>query len=200
MIEFFNLDGELPVLNKELRVIPTFRKIIERDKSKNKEIAMKELAFLYYITNKKLYSNYTQDEKIKILKKRLELPAVWTPDELLEEGANLIYEDNQTPVEKLLEGAKETINNTVLLLKLYKEKTSLDIERLSGLTNITTEELNSAKDMIVGIFELSSRVPKILEDYNKIEIRLKEEEKTYRKGSVENPFEKMLRDLNANKK
>jgi hypothetical protein len=90
-------------VEEELWTIEVFNNILKRDKSKSKETAMKEMAFIYhfcdvksdyvYITNKK--------DRVKEVAKDVGLPTKWVYDKAIEAACDLYLERAVTVSETL---------------------------------------------------------------------------------------------------
>ena len=95
-----------------------FRKILKRDKSRNKDLALKEMLFIYYYTDIK--SDYLIiDIKLRIneIIKDIQLPDNWKIDSIMQEAINFYEERSLTVIGKLYKDALTSIHEMSEYLK-----------------------------------------------------------------------------------
>ena len=123
--------------------ISAFKKLLDRDKSKNKETAIKELTFVYFFCDIK--SNYqyitNEDERIEEIRKDIGLPKSWKYDAAVKEAVRVYLERSQTVIEKLymqsLKAAQDVGNYLEHTEELLAErdgngKVVTDIAKITG--------------------------------------------------------------------
>ena len=99
-------------------LIPEFKKIHDRDKSKNKEKSLKEFAYIYFMADYKSEYNVSGLEKKMMISVEIMGNKDYNPDELVND-AILRYETIQeTYSMRYLRSIRETINS---LNKFYSE-------------------------------------------------------------------------------
>lgn len=158
-----------------------FKKILERDKTKSKSKAMKEMLFVFYFCDIK--SNYLlMDEDIRAaeIKKDVDLPEKWAIDTTVQEAIDFY-----------------TKHSTSIIENLYKD--TLESAKAIGAYLRNTKELLEERDVkgnpvydIAKITASAQRIPKLMDDLNSAYDRVvKEKEATDRqKGSKKfNMFE-----------
>lgn len=171
MAHLFKIEGSLVSPFEETLLIPPFKDIWDRDKSKGKEEALKEMAYIEMMTSllaTNPYKGYTEEVRKIVLIKDLFKNNGWEPDELVLQGIDKIKEF-QTEASQTYAfyasavKAKDTLQNffnTVDLGKMNyktgvpiykpKELTSalLDVDKitanLDGLKKKVEEELFEA--------------------------------------------------------
>lgn len=142
------------IINPEVLLLEPFAKVVKKNKSK--EMAKKELAFIYF------YSDYRSDymyivneeERKKELKKDLKLPDKWDIDPILEEAITFYKERSKTI-------------NTIL----YEDacKAAIDISSYLRKTNELLEERDENGKPIVDITKIVNalgKVPIIMKNLN----------------------------------
>lgn len=111
----------LPEINPEAKHIDSVRIIIQRDKGRpkdgEKEIARKELAFIFYMVNKSFFETYEGEARILLVKERVGLPTKWMPDELVLKAVKDLKEDNITTQDRLLASAKQNLVDSLTLFE-----------------------------------------------------------------------------------
>jgi hypothetical protein len=93
MTELFNIkDGKI-VITPDKLAIPVFKQIYERDKSKNKDIAFKELSYIFFMVDfNSPYQSYPNDKKEKMIIEDI-FKDKWSPDKLVKEGITKYTEE-----------------------------------------------------------------------------------------------------------
>ena len=90
-------------VDEELWTIEVFNKILQRDKSKDKAISFKEIAFIYHFCDVK--SDYVyitnKEERTKEVAKDVGLHSKWKLDNLIQEAIDLYLDRAVTVSEKL---------------------------------------------------------------------------------------------------
>jgi hypothetical protein len=131
MLELFILnEQQLPVPNPEILTISVFRQLVERDKSKVKDISVKELAYIFWESNyQSPFRNYDIDKiRLDSIKKDVNLDEEWNPDDLVLQGVSKYKELQQTPSMEFLEAAEIGLKQ----LRNYIRDTKLDAKVESG--------------------------------------------------------------------
>lgn len=166
---------ELTVSEEAYGIVP-FKKILERDKSKEKEKAMKEMLFVYFYSDVKSDYQYITNKKDKSeeIKKDIGLPKSWKIDKVIEDAIDVYTKRSQTIIEKLyvqsMKSASEIGN--------YLENTKALLEERDKMGKPVTD--------INKISQSVQRVPKLMRDlkeaYKEV-IKEKEDNENKQKGS-----------------
>lgn len=103
--------------------LSAFKKLLDRDKTKGKEIAFKEIAFIYHYTDIRSDYMYLTDEKkrAKEVAKDVGLSDKWKLDNLIQEAIDLYRERSTTVLEKLYQSAQKSAND----ISNYLDKTDV---------------------------------------------------------------------------
>ena len=131
-------DYVLTVEDNMCGLIP-FKKILKRDKSRDKDRALKEMLFIYYYSDIK--SDYLIiDSKFRIeeIKKDIGLPEDWRIDSILQEAIDFYEERSLTVVGKLYKNALAAANDISEYLTKTKELLEERDERGKPVTTLTT--------------------------------------------------------------
>ena len=116
-----------------------FKKILKRDKSRDKDRALKEMLFIYYYSDIK--SDYLIiDSKFRIeeIKKDIGLPEDWKIDSVIQEAIDFYEERSLTVVGKLYKNALAAANDISEYLTKTKELLEERDERGKPVTTLTT--------------------------------------------------------------
>ena len=114
-----------------------FKKILKRDKSRDKDRALKEMLFIYYYSDIK--SDYLIiDSKFRIeeIKKDIGLPEDWRIDSVLQEAIDFYEERSLTVVGKLYKNALAAANDISEYLTKTKELLEERDERGKPVTTL----------------------------------------------------------------
>ena len=131
-------DYVLTVEDNMWGLIP-FKKILKRDKSRDKDRALKEMLLIYYYSDIK--SDYLIiDSKFRIeeIKKDIGLPEDWRIDSVLQEAIDFYEERSLTVVGKLYKNALAAANDISEYLTKTKELLEERDERGKPVTTLTT--------------------------------------------------------------
>jgi len=161
-MELFELDENmLPVVTPQALLIPAFKKIVTRDKDRFKELAKKELAFLF------LYCNYNSDftglpdaERLDVCKQELKLPDNWVIDKYIEDAIVEYVKQTESnkPFIKFLKSCYTGLE------KIRKYIEEIDLSELDG----NGKPVYSAKDLVMNIGKASELITSISELEEKV--------------------------------
>lgn len=171
-----------------LLTLSPFKKIIDRDKTKGKEVALKEIAFIAFFTD--IRSDYmyivNEEDRAKELIKDLELPKDWKIDSTIKQ------------VIEFYNSKSVTVNSSI-----YKSacKAAIDISNYLNKTDVLLDERDENGKVVTDISKITSaleKVPKIMSNLNSAHTELIKEQKITEgrtKGSrTFNMFEDGLND------
>jgi hypothetical protein len=100
----FNIDASGRVLmNPDSIAIPTFRALWDRDKSKTKERATREISYVVFSCDyKSPYRAYNEIDRTRIIKEDFIKDTNWEPDELILEAIKRYNEFQETTFSRLV--------------------------------------------------------------------------------------------------
>ncbi len=101
-MKLFTMDRQFNLtISEEAWGLAVFNKLLKRDKTKNKEIAIKEILFIWYWCDiKSSYLLLDEDDKLKEIKKDVMLPSKWKPDKAIWEAIEF-YNSEKSIIEQL---------------------------------------------------------------------------------------------------
>ena len=150
-----------------LLTIEKFKKIVTRDKSKDKDLALKEIAYIYHfadIRSDYMYKTNLEERSQEIIKD-LKLPKNWKVDADLEEAIKLYKERSVTVNSVLYESACLAAFEIAEYLKETKSLLEERTEKGGAVTNINS---------ITGAL---SKIPSIMRDLTAAHAELIKEQK-----------------------
>ena len=182
-MDYFYLDenGDLQIRESIWTLLP-FKALLKRDKSRHKETAKKEVAFVYHYAHTRSTYLIMEDLNIRCeeIKKDIGLPIEWQMDSKILECIALI-ESRRTVIEKLYFNTIEAVNSIS--------------EYLSNTSALLAERDNNGKPVhaLNTIVQSVSKIKQLITDYKDIEkeyIREVDSLEGKKKGSREfNMFE-----------
>lgn len=150
-------------VHEELWGLTPFKKLLERDKTKEKTVANAEVLFIWYWTDiKSDYLLMNEKDRLEELKKDIPgLPKGWKKDKLIDEAIDL-YEKLSTTIlqelyKKALKSAKEVgdyLENTKALL-YERDKQDKPVTKISDITRglkdikIIMKDLKAAEKEVI---------------------------------------------------
>lgn len=154
-MKLFELKNWVLHVSEEAWGFPIFKKILDRDKSKNKETSLKEFLFIYHFVD--LRSDYSimvnEQERIDNIKKDIGLDKTWNVDSDLQAAINFYQEHSDTIISKLYKSAVKAVNdisvylnNTESLLN-ERDKTGKPVYNLQQIVNGLKSVKSIMKDL-----------------------------------------------------
>lgn len=116
-MELFDIKDNKFILNPTNLYLPPFRQIWERDKSKGKEQAYKEIAYVTFLCNfskENPYGAYIESERENKIKQDIIGDINWEPDELVKEAVDKYREMQSTANSRLLVSAKKAADKLAI--------------------------------------------------------------------------------------
>lgn len=173
-MKLFKYEGYEVTVAPEALVFKQFRKLWERDKSKEKEKAMLELGFLYFFCDPRSDYQYIVDDeaRMKAVIEGLGFPKDWKLDAAMNDAVTL-YRSFETPAAILLKAAREGVD------KIQKMLRDIDLTE----TDEKGKPVVSIKDYMA-VLKMVPEVAAMLQKAEKT-INEEEEELGQAKGSIE---------------
>ena len=155
----FNKSSYDVTFTEEVTMISQFRKILDRDKTKTKDIAIKELTFIYFYSDiTSPYQSILSDtERCEEIKRDIELPVKWSIDQVVLDAVKFYIERSKTAVHHLYTAsmtAAAAVNDILSDAKALIE---------------ASDDRISAVQKVIGALE---KVPKVMASLRDIEKEL----------------------------
>lgn len=125
MIRLFRYEGYTVSVDPEALLLAPFKAIYDRDKRKDKSMAMQELAYIYFMSDPRSDYQYLVDEEVRSdeITKGLGMPKGWKEDAVVKR-ARTFYESFKPASAGLLEDTKIAVNKLRHLLR------NIDLEKI----------------------------------------------------------------------
>lgn len=98
MAFLFKVEGKVVFPTDEILLVSPFKEIWERDKSKNKEYALEDFAYMEFMTSmlkSNPYKGYSSEVKHEVVSKDIITREDWQPDELIRKGMEYIFKQQK---------------------------------------------------------------------------------------------------------
>jgi len=161
-MELFDIENNRLKLSPTNLYIPPFRSIWERDKTKGKEKANAELAYVTFLCNmsrQNPYNGYSDIIKESKIKKDLFGDKNWEPDDLVKEAINKYKEMQETTNSRLLKSAK----NGAQKLADYFDKVDFNLMDNYGRPVYSAKEYSANLKEVGNIVKSLSQLEKQVE-------------------------------------
>ena len=148
-MKLFKYEGYRIVISEEALLLKPFKKIWDRDKTKNKEKAYMELGFIYYYCNPRSDYQYLTDEeeRLKAIKEGEGIPDKWSPDNIVKEAMNF-YNGFKPTSALLLEDTRNMVNGyRAKLREITKDMSNLEIKDIKDIGAIIKQIPALVKDL-----------------------------------------------------
>jgi len=147
-MKLFNLDSKWNLLvSEEAWGLIPFKNILKRDKTKEKEVAMREMLFVYYFCD--IRSNYLQMEenvRTRELKYDIGLGKDWEIDDTIQAAVDFYNERSKSIIQQLYE---DTLISAQAIGKYLRNTEALLYERdVQGKTVTDITKLTNANEKV----------------------------------------------------
>jgi len=112
-MKLFTLENYQPLITPEALLIPEFKALFDRDKSKDKVNALKEIAFVYFSMDyQSNYLSYTKDVRDERLAQDFMGVSEYKPDQVVLAAMQKYDELQRTPTMNFLKAARHAMQET----------------------------------------------------------------------------------------
>lgn len=157
MMKLLKYEGYKVVIEPELLTLKPFKQIWTRDKTVNKDKALAEIAFIYFMTDPRSDYQYLVDdnERMEAIKEGEGLPAKWQPDKVVTEAMNFYM--SFKPISALL------LEDTRFMVDKYRKRL-----KAQEFDELEIKDLKEAGALI-------KQIPSLVKDLNEAEKALNSE-------------------------
>ena len=148
-MKLFKYEGYRIVISEEALLLKPFKKIWDRDKTKNKEKDYMELGFIYFYCDPRSDYQYLTDEeeRLKAIKEGEGIPDKWSPDNIVKEAMNF-YNGFKPTSALLLEDTRNMVNGyRAKLREITKDMSNLEIKDIKDIGAIIKQIPALVKDL-----------------------------------------------------
>lgn len=157
MMKLLKYEGYKVVIEPELLTLKPFKQIWTRDKTVNKDRALAEIAFIYFMTDPRSDYQYLVDDKerMEAIKEGEGLPPKWTPDRIVTEAME--FYKSFKPISALL------LEDTRFMVDKYRKRL-----KAQEFDELEIKDLKEAGALI-------KQIPSLVKDLNEAEKALNSE-------------------------
>ena len=159
------------VVDTELKLIPEFKALITRYRSKDKKEALKEFSYIYFIyDHKSPYYIYPEDERRLRVSTDTGLGTEYKPDDKVKAAIQKYLELSKTPTLKSLTSIREGLLTSSRLIDTLRERID------SALADPDLEDIDPVTRSVTRMLEISEKLPKAIENITTLEEKVRKEE------------------------
>lgn len=160
-MKLFKLEGYNLTISEEAYMLKPFKEIWKRDKSRNKDIALQELAYIYFMEDSRSdYQVYTdREERSKQVKLGEGIRDEWSPDKLVQD-AQEFYASFKSESALLLEDLKAAVNTLRKGMITQEELADIDPEKKPAILNNYAGVISKMTDLAAKIDETEKKMAK----------------------------------------
>ncbi len=157
MMKLLKYEGYKVVIEPELLALKPFKQIWTRDKTVNKDKALAEIAFIYFMTDPRSDYQYLVDdnERMEAIKEGEGLPPKWEPDRIVTEAME--FYKSFKPISALL------LEDTRFMVDKYRKRL-----KAQEFDELEIKDLKEAGALI-------KQIPSLVKDLNEAEKALNSE-------------------------
>lgn len=159
------------VVDTELKLIPEFKALLTRDRTKDKKEALKEFSYIYFIhDHKSPYYIYPEDERRLRVSTDTGLGKDYKPDEKVQAAVAKYLELSKTPTLKSLTSIREGLLTSSRLIDSLRERID------AALADPDLEDIDPVVRSVTRMLEISEKLPKAIENITTLEEKVRKEE------------------------
>jgi hypothetical protein len=158
------------LLNKDMKML------YSRDKSKNKEMYVKECIVIYYVGDPKSparQSGLSDTEALNMAIEQAGLPKTYMPDTLVLKLIKQYYEENITEAGRVIENIQRGLHNINLSIDVINDLLNQKLK-----SEMTLEDVNSILGIIDNVNKKASDLPAIVKKLDEAKQNLMYEKET----------------------
>lgn len=161
MIKLFKYEGYSVTVEPEALLLAPFKAIWDRDKSKDKHIAVQELGFIYFMADPRSDYQYIVDEEQRMIeiKKGQGMSAKWKPDKIIKRALEF-YNSFKPASAGLLEDTKIAVNKLRQLLRSIDLKEKDDKGKPVYTLNTVTATIKQIPGLVKDLDEAERTLAK----------------------------------------
>ncbi len=161
-------------ISEETWGLSPFKTILKRDKNRNKELAFKEMLFIYFYVDIKSDYMYITDNSVRLqeIKKDIKLPDDWKIDSVIQEAIDFYIKMSITPTAKLYKSALKAADDVAKYLEMTDVLLAERTDKGSVVTPLSTVTA-SLKAVPIIMKDLKSAYKELITEQKEMEGRTK---------------------------
>jgi len=169
-MRLFKMKNWVLQVDEQTWALEPFKKLLDRDKTKEKEKALKDMLVIYYYCD--IVSDYDYitnlEDRIAEIKKDLMLPEKWVIDPVLQVAMDFYIERSTSIIGNLYKGASKSAND--IANHLSKTEALLSERDDKDKPVYTINSITSALKQVPGIMrDLKAAEKEIIKEKNEVE-------------------------------
>lgn len=175
-------------VSPEAKLVPEFKALITKDKTKDKRNAIADLAFVYFYTDyKSPYSKYTATERVAAVNKIVGYPPEQQPHTILMKAVAKYAELQETPSIRSLIAIRESLMASTRIIERLKTQIEDALDAPPPEDDEEDENSTPAANLaelveqVEQLLKLGDRLPKTISSIEQLEEKVKKEQSNERK-------------------
>ena len=168
-MKLFKYEGYKVVISEEAYVLKPFKKLWDRDKTKNKDRATMELGYIYFFLDPRSDYQYLTDpeDRDKAIREGEGIPEKWKKDKIMQEAMDF-YDSFKTPSALLLEDTRVAVDKLRQLLRDIDLEEKDDKGKPVYTLNTITSTIKQIPDLVRGLNEAEKAINDEIKEQGKM--------------------------------
>lgn len=160
-MKLFKLEGYNLTISEEAYMLKPFRDIWKRDKTKNKEVALTELAYIYFMEDSRSdYQIYVdKEERSNQIKIGEGMKESWKPDKMVQD-AQVFYSNFKSESALLLDDIRTAICTLRKGMITQEELNDIDPEKKPTVLKNYAEVISKLTELAAKVNDLEKNIAK----------------------------------------
>lgn len=151
-MELFNYNDWKLEIKPEVFTIEVFKKIVDRDRSKDKHMAIKELSFVFHMCDySSPFSSFLDEEsKKQNIIKKVGLPENWKVDDTINDAIKVYRELEETVTSRYLESAKIALSKIEGYFRTFEvtsETGAAEVQKVESMIKSAVETIKALRNL-----------------------------------------------------
>ena len=151
-MELFELNDYKVDIKPEVLLIPIFKKIFDRDKTKDKKNALEEISYIVFMCDSSSpYNNeLSDDDKSDRIIKEIVSIKNWKPDAIVNEAMKFYKEKEETVTSKYFNSLKIGLSKVDKFIREFEvdgETTPLEMSQVNGMIKNSIETVKAIREV-----------------------------------------------------
>lgn len=165
------------IIDPEIRLIPEFKRIITRDRDRQKRDAFKELSYVYFVYDyRSPYAIYPEGERKVRVRKDVQLPDGWMADKEMQEAIAKYQSLLDTPTIKSLTAIREGLLSSAKAIDALRLRIDQALAMIDSDDEEEQVDISTVVRSVTQLLELSEKIPKAITTISDLEDKVKKEQ------------------------
>ena len=181
-MRLFNEENSSVIISTEAKLVPEFKKLYTRDRSRGRKEAVRELSYVFFMLDyRSPYTIYSKEERDYRLRTTLGFPEGWKPDAAVKAALSKYEEFMVTPAARTLSAIREGLITSTKVIEtltadlqmrmdnfLIQDEEEEGVDKSGMLTKMLTQ--------IQSLLKISDSLPSTINTLDALEEKIKKEQ------------------------